>query len=82
MAYSLVKDDPDLAPGMGAGAGFDADFFLVIVYLRGDRHLVVVNRSGTARSVEIPSLSAHTARTLEANETAAAGGRVATGAFG
>ena len=53
-----------------------------LVYLRGDRHLVVVNPSGTARTVDIPSLSAHTARTLEANETAVAGGRVAAGAFG
>ena len=53
-----------------------------LVYLRGDRHLVVVNPSGTARTVDIPSLSAHTARTLEANETAVAGGRVAAGTFG
>jgi alpha-glucosidase len=53
-----------------------------LVYLRGDRHLVAVNPSGTARTAEIPSLAARTARPLEASGAAVAGSRVETAAFG
>jgi hypothetical protein len=130
-AVLLPENDYRLAPGMGARAGFDADFFLVweheagsggrrlvvlptadhdfsrlaaapraaaelrtaatttilacgypLVYARGDRHLVVVNPSRTARTPDIPSLAARTARPLEASGTAVSGGRVETGAFG
>jgi glycosidase len=53
-----------------------------LVYLRGDRHLVVVNPAGTARTADIPSLATRTARPLETSETAVSAGRVETGAFG
>jgi len=53
-----------------------------LVYVRGDRHLVVVNPSGTARTADIPSLAARTAWPLEASGTAVAGGGVQTRAFG
>jgi hypothetical protein len=53
-----------------------------LLYVRGNRHLVVVNPTGTARTADIPSLAARTARPLEASGTAVAGGRVQTGAFG
>jgi hypothetical protein len=35
-----------------------------LIYVRGDRHLVVINPSGTARTADIPSLAARTARPL------------------
>jgi glycosidase len=53
-----------------------------LVYLRGDRHLVVVNPSRTARTADIPSLAARAARPLEASQSTVTGGRVETGAFG
>ena len=53
-----------------------------LVYLRGDRHLVVVNPFGTTRTADIPSLKARTTRPLEASGTAVTGGHVETAAFG
>ena len=53
-----------------------------LVYARGDRHLVVVNPAGTARTADIPSLAARNARPLEASGTTVTGRRVETGAFG
>jgi glycosidase len=53
-----------------------------LVYARGDRHLVVVNPAGTARTADIPSLAACNARPLEASGTTVTGRRVETEAFG
>jgi glycosidase len=53
-----------------------------LAYLRGDRHLVVVNPAGTARTADISSLAGCTARPLETSGTAVSAGRVETGAFG
>jgi glycosidase len=53
-----------------------------LIYLRGDRHLVVINPSGTARTAHLPSLEARTVQPLETSGTTVTGGRVETGAFG
>ncbi len=52
------------------------------VYRRGDRHVVVVNPAGTARSVEVPELAGLVARGLESDGVRVADGRVEAAAFG
>jgi glycosidase len=51
-------------------------------YLRGERHLVVVNPSGAGRDVELPVLEGRTVAALEVSGARVDGARVVVDAFG
>ena len=53
-----------------------------LVYLRGDRHVVVVNPAGTPRTLDVPALQGHTVRPLDASGARVTDGRIDVDAFG
>ncbi|MGB7964349.1 MAG: alpha-amylase family glycosyl hydrolase [Propionicimonas sp.] len=75
----LRRATPELRPGPDTtvlSPGYP------LVYLRGDRHLVVVNPASTARSATIPALEGRTARALEVSGIHVASELVTADPFG
>ena len=53
-----------------------------LVYLRGDRHVVVSNPAGTTRTVNLPALAGHTLTPIETSGARIAHGHVDVQAYG
>lgn len=75
----LRTTEPELRTGAGTEVLFAG---YPLVYRRGDRHLVVVNPAGTARSVELPALALASAQPLEVSGVRLLDGHVEAGPFG
>jgi glycosidase len=75
----LRTTEPELRTGAGTEVLFAG---YPLVYRRGDRHLVVVNPAGAARSVEVPALAVASAQPLEVSGVRLLDGHVEAGPFG